>query len=153
MTPRPVIFSLPADTPVGAHIEASEEHAFSRIPLYEDGPDDITGYVLKTDLLVAFANGQKHVLVNQFRRDFIAVPEFLSVLEIFGTMLEESEHIVLVVNEYGTVQGIVTQEDVIETLIGHEITDETDTVTDMQILAHQRWRSIKRASEKDPEKD
>jgi CBS domain containing-hemolysin-like protein len=150
MTPRPVIFSVPEKMTVGNFFDAHAAKPFSRIPVYEGESDNMTGYVLKSDLMIAQAKDQFDKTLSEFRRDFLVFPDMLTASTIFDRLLHEKSHIALVVDEYGTVQGIVTLEDVVETLIGLEITDELDTVEDMQALAHQRWRERMEAIGIDP---
>jgi CBS domain containing-hemolysin-like protein len=150
MTPRPVIFSVPEKMTVGDFFDAHAAKPFSRIPVYEGENDNMTGYVLKSDLMIAQAKDQFDKTLSEFRRDFLVFPDMLTASIIFDRLLHEKSHIALVVDEYGTVQGIVTLEDVVETLIGLEITDELDTVEDMQALAHQRWRERMEAIGIDP---
>ena len=140
MTPRTVIFTAPANMRVQTFFEEYANKPFSRIPIYEDGQDDIAGYVLKSDLLAAQARDEFDRELKDFSRSFVALPDSKSVSEVFDRLAQERSHIALVVDEFGTLQGIVTLEDVMETLIGLEITDESDTVADMQALAHQRWK-------------
>ncbi|NIQ10142.1 MAG: CBS domain-containing protein, partial [Gammaproteobacteria bacterium] len=83
---------------------------------------------LKSDLLVAQAKGLFNTPLSEFRRNFLVFPETLTASQIFDQLMHEKSHLALVVDEYGTVQGIVTLEDVVETLIGLEITDELDKV-------------------------
>lgn len=140
MTPRSVVFMVPAAMTVADFFADHASKPFSRIPIHSDDQDDVTGYVLKMDLLVAQARDEFDRKLSEFTRPWIALPDFMSVSEIFERLVHERAHIALVVDEYGTTQGLVTLEDVVETLIGLEITDELDTVRDMQALAHRRWR-------------
>lgn len=140
MTPRPVVFSVSENMTVKDFFKAHSGKAFSRIPVYGDKADDITGYVMKNDLLIAQAKDQFDKKLTEFTREFIVFPDVLTASKIFDRLMYEKSHIALVIDEYGTMQGIVTLEDVVETLIGLEITDESDTVEDMQKLAHSRWR-------------
>lgn len=140
MTPRPVIFAEPAKTTVQEFFLRHDEQFFSRIPLYDESRDDINGYVLKTDLLIAQANDQFDKPLSEFRRELLMVLDSRSTSDIFDLLMHEKSHMALVIDEFGTVQGLITQEDIIETLIGLEITDETDMVEDMQALAHERWQ-------------
>lgn len=152
MTPRPVIFSVAANMSVQDFFAEHSGKPFSRMPIYgAQGPDDIDGYVLKTDLLIAQAQGEAERRLGEFRRDFLVVPDSLMASEIFDRLIQEKGHIALVVDEYGAVQGLVTLEDVVETLMGLEITDELDTVEDMQVLARQRWRDRMQAIGVDPD--
>lgn len=140
MTPRPVIFSVPEDMSIQDFFNAHSEKPFSRIPIYDKNSDDITGYVLKYDLLTAQARDNFEETLAGFKRDFLVVMDKLGASDLYDRLMYEKSHIALVVDEYGTVQGLVTLEDVVETLIGLEITDESDKVEDMQALAHKHWR-------------
>lgn len=140
MTPRPVIFSAAAEMKVGDFFDAHADKPFSRIPVHDGDTDSITGYVLKNDLLLAQAKDDFDARLDRFRRPFLVLPDLASASQVFDRLMHDKSHIALVVDEYGTVQGIVTLEDVIETVIGLEITDELDNVEDMQALARERWR-------------
>jgi len=102
--------------------------------------DTITGFVLREDLLISQNKGEGSRLVREFRRDIVAVLDTLPVSKLLDMLLQERQHIALVVGEYGETQGIVTLEDVVETLFGIEIMDEGDKIEDMQELAKQVWR-------------
>jgi CBS domain containing-hemolysin-like protein len=140
MMPRPVMFTVAADMTVQAFFSQHSDKPFSRIPLYAAGNDDITEYVLKSDLLIAQAKDQFDRKLSEFGRPFLIIPDLLSASVAFDRLMHDKSHIALVVDEYGATQGLVTIEDVIETLIGLEITDELDSVEDMQALAQRRWR-------------
>ena len=140
MTPRPVLFTISMDMSVQNYFNTYSDKPFSRIPVYADNPNDITSYVLKDDLLMAQAKDEFDRKLSDFTRDFLIVMDTISASDIYDRLMYEKSHIALVVDEYGTVQGLVTLEDVVETLIGLEITDESDKVEDMQSLAHKKWR-------------
>lgn len=139
MTPRSVIFTVDATTTVSDFFKQHAKTPFSRIPIYEDTQDNVFAYVLKLDLFQAQANDEFDEPIIKFRRNILAVPENMSVSQTYDQFVKSRSHIAMVVNEYGTAQGIVTLEDILETLIGIEIKDELDTVEDMQILARKRW--------------
>jgi len=151
MTPRPVIFSVPEAMTTQDFFNAHSEKPFSRIPVYSKNTDDINGYVLKTDLLISQAKDNFNKPLSDFRRNFLIVPDTLMASGVYDRLMYEKSHIALVVDEYGTVQGLVTLEDVVETLIGLEITDESDKVEDMQELAYRRWRERMSAIGIDPD--
>ncbi len=151
MTPRSVIFSAPAKMTVQDFFSRYSTKQFSRIPIYKANPDDVTGFVLRTDLLMAQAKDEFDRPLSDFRRDFVAMLDSFSASDVFDRLMHEKSHIALLVDEYGTVQGLVTLEDVVETLIGLEITDELDTVEDMQALAYRRWRDRMTALGIDPD--
>lgn len=139
MTPRTVMVAFPETATVDELVEA--KRPFSRYPLYSENHDQITGYVLLSDALTKVADDVHDTPLSDLRRNLDAVPEDQSVLEVFEILLEGHEHIALVVDQYGGTAGIATMEDVIETLLGLEITDETDKTEDMQSLARDQWRA------------
>ncbi len=138
MTPRTVVVAFPETTTV--HALVADKRPFSRYPVYSEDRDDISGYVLLADALTEVADDAHDTPLSELRRDLVAVPEDLSLLTMFQRLIDDREHIALVVDEYGGTAGIVTMEDVIETLLGLEITDETDHAEDMRALARDRWR-------------
>jgi len=139
ITPRTVLFTYDEDTEIREIIDGKPDMPFSRIPLYRGNTDNITGFVLKSDiLLTAVAEKQDEKLKN-LKREILSFPESLSVFTIFDRMVKQNEHIALIVDEYGGTAGIATLEDIIESLIGFEIVDEKDIVQDMQALARVRW--------------
>lgn len=139
MTPRTVVCSLQRDTKVGDAIEDEDVIRFSRIPIWGKNNDDVQGYVLKDTLLLAAARGQLSVPIGDFQRDIVVAKDQAMVSDVFQQMLETGEHIALCVNEFGGVAGLVTMEDVVETLLGMEIVDEADSVEDMRAMARERW--------------
>ena len=145
MTPRPVIFALPQHMTVETFTAEHEHEPFSRILLYEQNPDKVTGFVLRSDLLLAQAQGHSSQMLRHHIRDLSAISSSISVLRAFDELMNLDAHILLVVNEYGVVEGLVTQEDIFETLLGIEITDEVDKTTDMQQLARRFGRLKARA--------
>ncbi|MEM7342034.1 MAG: CNNM domain-containing protein [Actinomycetota bacterium] len=138
MTPRTVVVAFPETATAQDLVEA--KRPFSRYPVYAESRDDMTGYVLLSDALAKVAADAHSTSLKELRRDLMAIPEGRSLLEVFEDLVEGGEHIALVVDEYGGTAGVATLEDVIETMIGLEITDETDTTEDMQVLARNRWR-------------
>ncbi len=141
MTPRTVVVAFSEEMTVEEVFESNEEIPVSRIPIFQSNRDNITGYVLKNDLLVSLARGETHQKLVNFRRDVLILPDLLKLVDLFERLLEKQEHIAVLVDEYGGLSGIVTMEDVVETLLGMEIIDEADNIRDMQVLARQRWRS------------
>ncbi|NBB71580.1 MAG: DUF21 domain-containing protein [Alphaproteobacteria bacterium] len=151
MTPRPVVFTVSAGATVRTYFERYREQPFSRIPLRGEGTDEETTYVLRADLLVARAEGELDAPLARFARELLIIPDTVSASDTFDRLMLERTHLALVVDEYGSTQGLVTLEDIVETLIGLEITDELDRVEDMQALAHERWRARMRAIGVDPD--
>ena len=140
MTPSAVIFSMQADRSVDFFFNKHDDKRFSRIPIYEGGKDSITGFVLRSDLLTAQARGNSSTPLSNYRRDMTAVLDRFSVLHAFELFLEKRAHIMLVVDEYGSTRGLLSLEDIMETMMGLEIVDEGDHAEDMQQLARRQWR-------------
>ncbi|WP_017219897.1 CNNM domain-containing protein [Moritella dasanensis] len=134
MTPRTVVFAIQEDKPILDVIGKHNRKVFSRIPLFSD-PETITGFVLRNDLFVAQNEGYSDAPIKNYRRELSAVLDVASLFQVFETFISEGAHIMLVVNEYGDMQGIVTLEDILESLLGVEIVDELDTVENMKVLA------------------
>jgi CBS domain containing-hemolysin-like protein len=140
MTPRTVIFSLPEDLHVEEFFWKYESQRFSRIPIHADNPEHLNGFVLRSDLLLAQARGNTDTPLLNYRRELHALPASISLSRAFDTLLEKRAHLMIVVDEYGSTIGLVTLEDILETLLGLEIVDESDQTTDMQAHARRLWR-------------
>ena len=145
MTPRTVVFSLPQSLKVEEFFHKHDQCRFSRIPIYSDTPEHITGFVLKDDILLAQARGNSDNRLEQYQRELTVVLDFLSLSQVFEALLTDRAHIALVVNEYGDMEGIITLEDLIETMLGLEIVDEKDRDVDMQKVARSLWRKRAKA--------
>lgn len=141
MTPRTVVLALPQAMTVGEVIENHDELPHSRIPIFGENYDDVTGIVLKDDILLKVAQDEHHLRLAHLKRAFIAAPASLPLPELFRRLLNEQEHIAIVLDEYGGMAGVVSLEDTVETLLGAEIIDEADTASDLQELARQQWQS------------
>lgn len=139
MTPRIVVVGFDEEKTVADVFDQLDELHFSRLPLYGNSEDDITGYILKNDLLIALANDEADKKLKEFKRDILILPETISLQDLFERLLENQEHIAVAVDEYGGFSGVVTMEDLVETLLGMEIVDEVDAIDDMQKLARQKW--------------
>lgn len=146
MTPQSVMFAADNSMTVGEYIEAHASERFSRIPLYSEDKNNIDGFVLLIDILQASALGEDSKALDNYKRDMPAVTSELSLSRAFDLLLHERAKITLVVDEYGGVQGLLTIEDVLETILGLEIIDEVDKSVDMQELARRFWQ--RRAREK-----
>ncbi len=139
MTPRVVVFALPEQTTVGQFVSEHEKSPFSRIPLFRDKPDHVTGFVLRDDVLLAASKDRSDAELSEFSRRLHSVPSTLPLSAAFEQLVAGRHHIAVVVDEYGGLAGLVTLEDVVETLLGLEIVDEADTKTDMQDFARSEW--------------
>ncbi len=140
MTPRTVIFSLPEKLTVEAFFQQFNRKPFSRIPIYENDTDQINGFVFRSEILLAQAQGEGNRPLSDFRHDMVVVDEVTTLWDAFDQFLRLRTHITLVIDEYGTVTGILTLEDLLETLLGLEIVDESDQTVDMQQLARTLWK-------------
>ncbi|MFC7339033.1 CNNM domain-containing protein [Haloferula chungangensis] len=140
MTPRPVIFMLPASMSLRdfANTIDGKTVSFSRIPIYGANRDEVRGFVLKSDALQACIKDGDAPL-ESVMRPLDAVPQQVGVDGLFRRFLSEGAHVLLVHDEYGTNVGLVTLEDVLETIVGVEIIDEYDKVPDLQVLARKLW--------------
>ncbi|MDD9910666.1 MAG: hemolysin family protein [Ahrensia sp.] len=140
MTPRTVVYALDETTPVEALREEIDALRFSRIPVYEESIDQITGIVLKNDIFAAMLRGEQDTPLSALKRDAVRVSAQTALEDFFTRILEESAHIAIVTDEFGGMDGVATMEDVVETLLGLEIVDEADETVDMQALARQQAR-------------
>ena len=141
MTPRTVVFTESQQLQVGEFFYKHNKNRFTRIPIYDNKPDDIVGFVIRSDLLLAQARGNSENCLSNYIREMPTLLDNIRVLHAMRELLLSKAHISLVVNEYGTVRGILTLEDILETLIGHEIIDEGDKNIDMQKLAKRLWKT------------
>ena len=139
MTPRTVVFRLPETLRIEEFFYKYNDIRFTRIPIYKDNQEQVTGFVLRADLLLAQARGNTQTPLSNYRRPLTALLDSMSLSQAFDELMQQRAHIMLVVDEYGGMAGILTLEDVLETLLGLEIVDEGDKAEDMQKLA-QRLR-------------
>lgn len=137
ITPRSVMMAFDENSTVGDIFANHPKLSFSRFPVYDEEIDEITGFVLKSDLLLAKANQDLHTPIKSYKRDITFVFAKMKLFDLLELMLKSRVHIVIAVGEYGEVKGLVSLEDVLETLLGLEIVDEFDKVEDMQALARQ----------------
>ncbi len=140
MTPRTVVFSLPEELSVAEFFGKYEQMRFSRIPIYAENQDQVRGFVLRSDLLLAQARDNGDSLLKTYCRPLPALLAGMSLSQAFDEFMRLRAHIMLVVDEYGGLKGLLTLEDLLETLLGLEIVDEEDQAVDMQQLARQLWR-------------
>jgi CBS domain containing-hemolysin-like protein len=139
MTPRVVVTTANEKMSLSDFLKIKDFMKFSRIPVFDENDDQITGYVFRQKVFEQLAESKMDLTLKDIKRNITIVPNTQSLIRVWETLLERKEHIALVVDEYGGMDGIVTMEDVIETLLGFEIVDEKDTITDMQQYARERW--------------
>lgn len=140
MTPRVVAAIAPEKMTLREYYDSDAYDHFSRIPVYADSPEFITGYVLRDDALEDLAEDHFDTKLGDIKRSLPYFNEDTSISDIFDAMLKQKSQIALVIDEYGCFQGIITLEDIIETIFGFEIIDENDVITDMQQYARERWQ-------------
>ena len=144
MTPRTVVVSAPEEISLDEFIKQSKYLQYSRIPVYSGNIDNVTGYILNSDLLEKLAEDKTKPKLKDLKRPVLIFYENLSILKLFEELLLKKEHIALIINEYGGMQGLATMEDIIETILGLEIMDEKDIEVDMQEFAKKKWKIRKK---------
>ena len=141
MTPRTVMKTENEKTTVEDFFNRNMNLRFSRIPVYSDTEDNIKGLVLKDEVFKEMALGNGSKKLEELKRDIIIIDRNLPIPTLFEQLVKTRNHMALVVDEYGSVSGLVTMEDVIETLLGLEIMDESDNVSDLQYQARKNWEA------------
>ncbi len=112
---------------------------FSRIPVYKEKSNNVSGFILKDDVLEAMIDEHGEQPLSNIKRDILVTNDNTPIPELFEIFVEKRAHISMIVDQFGNTTGIVTMEDIIETLLGLEIMDESDSVEDMQVLARKNW--------------
>jgi len=143
MTPRVVVAVADENMSLQEFLLNKEFLYYSRIPIYSENKENITGYVFRQTAFEKLAENKKNLRLRDICREIVIVPEFQNLLNLWEVLLEKKAHIALVVDEYGGMDGIVTMEDIIETVLGIEIVDERDRIVDMQQYARERWKERK----------
>lgn len=141
MTPRTVMIRASEDATIQSFFDEHPKLRFSRIPIYKKNSDNITGFILKDEVMEEIINGNGDKKLSEIKRELLITNRSIPIPSLFEKFIANREHIALVVDEYGTTSGIVTMEDVIETLLGLEIMDESDNVEDLQLLARKSWET------------
>ena len=139
MTPRIVAMTAQENMSLKNFYKNETYLHFSRIPVYGDSPEYITGYILLSDALEGLADDEFDKRLVELKRPISFFTEEDSCGHIWEELLKKHEQIGLIIDEYGCFQGIITLEDIIETILGLEIIDENDQATDMQQFARERW--------------
>lgn len=150
MTPRVVAAIAPEKMTLREYYDSDHYDHFSRIPVYAESPEYITGYVLRDDALEDLAEDNFSITLGSIKRELPFFSEETSISDIWEAMLNQKSQIALIVDEYGCFQGILTLEDIIETVFGLEIIDESDEVADMQQYARERWQQRQKRYNKKP---
>ncbi|MDF1574194.1 MAG: CNNM domain-containing protein [Bacteroidales bacterium] len=141
MTPQVVIHAADENTSMEQFYEKNQPGIFSRIPLYHKELNQFSGFVLRDEVMEAIIENRGGEPLKSIARPITAVNEDTPIIRLFSKLIERRIHMAIVVDEYGMVSGLVTMEDLFETLIGLEIVDEMDNVEDMQMLARKNWEA------------
>ena len=141
LTPRSVMHSLDESLSVSNALEDEKTRQYSRIPVYKENNDVITGLVTNRELFIAEREGKADVQISEYAKSIIRVSESLPVQQLLDLFIKKRDHLFLVEDQFGQTAGIVTLEDAIETMLGREIVDETDTVEDLQEFAKGKYRN------------
>lgn len=146
MTPRSVAAIAPEAMTIKEFYKDRRFYHHSRIPVFGSDDEYITGYILRMDALQLMAEDKFDATLSSIRRDIESFPEKTPIGDVWDGMVSKKEQIAVIINEYGSFQGILTMEDVIETVLGDEIVDERDAVVDMQQLAKDQWQKHKKVA-------
>ena len=144
MTPRPVLFRVNAEQTINEFLDKYKSSPFSRPLIFNEQSDNIVGFVHRLELFAESQAGKGGQELGSLMRPLPVIMNNVSVPKAFERLMKERSQLILIVDEYGTVQGLVTLEDIFESLVGEEIVDEADKNTDMQQLAYQRWDKWKK---------
>lgn len=144
MTPRTVVHVIDGQQTVASLLAKSFDIPFARIPVYEDQSDNITGIVRRRDILAAKAEGNDSVLIKALANEALFVPDNAAASDALQTFLKHHQQLAIAVDEYGSMSGVITMEDVIEHIIGQEIFEDDDPAVDMRELARRRQFAEKR---------
>ena len=140
MTPRVVVETAPEDMTIDEFYKVKSYRCFSRIPVYSgQSKEDITGFVYRQDVTENLANDNFGITLASIKKPITVVPNVQPITVLWEKLLSQKSHIAIVVDEYGGLEGVVTLEDVIETILGLEIMDDRDVNADMQQFARERW--------------
>ncbi|MDD2982052.1 MAG: CNNM domain-containing protein [Crocinitomicaceae bacterium] len=140
MTPRIVVVTADEEMTLQEFLKNKEFLHFSRIPIYQGNKDNITGYIFRELVFEKLAEDQFDLKLKDIKREIVIFSKHKVLFDAWDELLHKKEHISLVIDEYGGMDGITTLEDIIETLLGFEILDEKDKVEDMQQYARKRWQ-------------
>ncbi|ANW24145.1 MULTISPECIES: hemolysin family protein [Vibrio] len=143
MTPRPVVFRVDAEMSINEFLAQHKDTPFSRPLVYSQSKDNIIGFVHRLEMFKLQQAGCGEKQLGAVMRPVHVLLNNLSLPKAFEQMMAKRLQLAMVVDEYGTIQGILTLEDIFEHLVGEEIVDEADRATDMQELAFERWEKWK----------
>lgn len=140
MTPRIVVETADENISLKSFLDQKSQYHFSRIPVYNEDKDNITGYVIRQQIFEYLIEEKHDLKLKDIKRDILSFSKNTTLFEAWETMLQQKEHISIISGDYGGMDGIATFEDIIESLLGFEIVDETDQEIDMQKYALKKWQ-------------
>lgn len=144
MTPRTVVHVINGRETIASLLAKNSDIPFARIPIYEDQSDNITGVVRRRDILGAKAAGNDHIRISQLANEALFVPDNAAASDALQTFLKNHQQLAIAVDEFGSMSGVITMEDVIEHIIGQEIFEDDDPAVDMREFARRRQFAEKR---------
>lgn len=139
MTPFSVAVTEDESTTIEDFYKTHKNLRFSRIPVFSERSNNITGFILKDDVLEEMLEEKGEEPLSVLKREIHIVGKEIPIPDLFDRFITERTHLAIVVDEFGNTVGLVTMEDIIETLLGLEIMDESDNIEDMQVLARRNW--------------
>lgn len=139
MTPFSVAVTEDENTTIEQFYTTHKNLKFSRIPVYSKKSNNVTGFILKDDVLEEMLNQKGKEPLSLLKMEIPIISEDTPIPELFDKFIQKRTHMSIVVDQYGNTVGLVTMEDIIETLLGLEIMDESDNVEDMQMMARKNW--------------
>ena len=139
LTPRVVVFLADESLDLDSFSKEKNFSKHTRIPVFTNNIENVTGYVFLQDVIEKMSKKNNNLILKDLKRQILTVPNSVNVFSLFNQFLKKKEHIALIVDEYGGFDGIITMEDIIETLLGLEIIDENDQIVDMQLYAKEKW--------------
>ncbi|MFU8849057.1 MAG: CNNM domain-containing protein [Opitutales bacterium] len=148
MTPRTVVYTINGAETIGSLFEKERNIPFARIPVYENEPDNICGVVRRRDILTAMAEDRDDLRISDLAGDAIFVPDTATADDALQTFLKNHQQLAITVDEFGSMSGVITMEDVIEHIIGQEIFEADDPAVDMRELARKRLYAEKHRARK-----
>lgn len=148
MTPRTVLYAINEEETVGSLFEKESNLPFARIPTYRDDTENITGIIRRRDILSAKAKDQDELSISDMASEAIYIPDNVTIDDALQIFLKKHQQLAIAVDEFGTISGVITMEDVIEHIIGQEIFEDDDPAIDMRELARRQQFASKHKSRK-----
>lgn len=146
LTPRSVVYAIPKGTKIKDVLDDKRTYKYSRVPVYEDSIDNIVGMVMTKKIFKQAVKNDEEI-IDHISMPIYSLHENIPVSKAMNLFIQKKEHMFLVVDSYDQTEGIVTLEDCIETILGLEIMDESDTTEDMRLLAKRKMKAKRKHKE------